>query len=630
VKSATVLRQRIVAIFRHPARRGIVLGIVCALLAWYLSRTDVFAGLEDWILDGWVCYRGPRPTQSNIIVVGIDDKSIDALQKPIAFASPEIARVIDYLKSQEVSAVGLEAFVPASYSNMPEIKETNGTGAGRTLGVAARSAGNVVLPMWWTDTGWEPPLEEWRAGGASELAFLNPTEDSDHYVRRVRLMRDGVPNFGLAVFAKSQGAEIVWDPTGRDLGVNGERIPLDEDGCLRINYVGPPGTFPVVPFHDILDDARANRARPEFRGAIVLIGITSFRDEDVNAVPFNNTYAYSLPIQMPRLMVSTETYANIVSTFTDRAYIHTPAWLSSLPLLLLFGVLLGAAYARLSPVWGLLLAAIHHVAWKVFAAMAFIHANWHIECVGMVLLGFLTYGVTYAVRWRTLRHTLGLLKSESVAQAFEQDPRNLSLGGTECEVTVFFSDVRNFTAFSEAHAPHEVIGLLNGYYSAVVPMIEDAGGTVTTYMGDGIMVLFGAPVAHKDHALRAVRVAVAIIQKVHELKSTWVKLGCPGFDIGVGIHTGKALVGSVGSPQRLDYTAIGDTVNTASRIESENKALGTHILISTATLAALPEHERVRLGCADQPRATTVKGKNEALLLYAVNILEDGAAHPRS
>jgi adenylate cyclase len=410
--------------------------------------------------------------------------------------------------------------------------------------------------------------------------------------------------------------------------VNGDRIPLDKDGCLRINFVGPPGTIPSVPFHDILDDAHAQRPRPEFRGAIVLIGITSWADEDVEAVPFNNTYAYPLPLKMPRLMVATEIHANIVSTLSDRAYIQTPAWLHPLPFLLLFGVLLGTAYARLGPGWGLLLGVVHHLAWKGFAAAAFIHAHWQVECVGMVLLGFLTYGVTYALRWRSLRRTLGVVKSESVAHALERDPRKLALGGKECEVTVFFSDVRNFTSFSEAHAAHEVLNLLNGYYSAVIPMIEAAGGTVTTYMGDGIMVLFGAPTAHRDHALRAVATAVAIVQKVRELKATWARLGCVDFDIGVGIHTGKALVGSVGSPQRLDYTAIGDTVNTAARIEAENKAQGTQILISAATYAALPEAERVRLGCADQPTATTVKGKLEALLLYPVKPPQDRKISP--
>ncbi len=265
-----------------------------------MSGTDGFRGLEDWMLDSCFTFRGVRRTQSNTVIVGIDDESLQKLGKPIAFVGPEMARVIDYLKSQEVRAVGVEAYVPGSYSNMPEIKEPTGSGAGRPLGLAARSAGNVVLPMWWTEKGWEPPLSEWQTGAPGELAFVNPTEDNDHYVRRVRLVRDGpVPHFGLAVFAKSQGADFAWDKARNELRVNSERIPLDEDGCLRINFVSPPGTFPMVPFYQILDDARAERPRPELHGAIVLIGVTSFRDEDVNAVPFNNAYAHSVPHELP-------------------------------------------------------------------------------------------------------------------------------------------------------------------------------------------------------------------------------------------------------------------------------------------------------------------------------------------
>jgi adenylate cyclase len=200
-------------------------------------------------------------------------------------------------------------------------------------------------------------------------------------------------------------------------------------------------------------------------------------------------------------MVSTETHANIISTLSDRAYIHTPSWLNPLLLLLLFGVVLGAVYARLSPAWGLLVAVIHHFAWKMLVVLAFFFASWRVVSVGMVLLGIMAYGVSYVARWRNLRRTLGVVTSEPVAQALEQDPRKLMLGGKECEVTVFFSDVRNFTTFSEGHTAQEVVSLLNGCYSAVIPLIEAEGGTVTTYMGDGIMVLFGAPVAHQDHAL---------------------------------------------------------------------------------------------------------------------------------
>src|SRR4051794_4769369 len=215
---------------------------------------------------------------------------------------------------------------------------------------------------------------------------------------------------------------------------------------------------------------------------------------------------------------------------------------------------------------------------------------------------------------------MGVVKSEAVALALENDPHKLDPGGEEREVTVLFADVRDFTTFSEGHSPHEVVALLNAYFDAVVPLIEAEGGTIDKYMGDGIMVLFGAPASQGDHALRAVQAAVGMVGKVHELKGDWAKLGNPQMRIGVGVHTGRVVVGAIGSRRRLDYTAIGDTVNAASRIESENKQQGTEVLISAATHAELPPGEATRAGCAAEPRRVHVKGKTEELLLYPVNV----------
>jgi adenylate cyclase len=143
---------------------------------------------------------------------------------------------------------------------------------------------------------------------------------------------------------------------------------------------------------------------------------------------------------------------------------------------------------------------------------------------------------------------------------------------------------------------------------------------IDKYMGDGIMALFGAPASLPDHALRAARAAAAMVKRVHELRETWARLGNPSMRIGVGVHTGKAVVGAIGSRGRLDWTAIGDTVNAAARIESENKPQGTEVLLSAATVAALPVGEASQLGLEKEPRQVHVKGKTEELLLYAVMV----------
>jgi adenylate cyclase len=153
-----------------------------------------------------------------------------------------------------------------------------------------------------------------------------------------------------------------------------------------------------------------------------------------------------------------------------------------------------------------------------------------------------------------------------------------------------------------------------------VPCIEAEGGVIDKFMGDGIMALFVVPGTVEDHAARAARAAVAMVEAVHAGKETWANLGNPGMRIGVGVHTGKVVVGAIGSPGRLDYTAIGDTVNAASRIESANKEQGTEVLLSAATCAPLTADERARLGVEAEPRGVKVKGKEEVLKLYAVRV----------
>ena len=140
-----------------------------------------------------------------------------------------------------------------------------------------------------------------------------------------------------------------------------------------------------------------------------------------------------------------------------------------------------------------------------------------------------------------------------------------------------------------------------------MPAIEAEGGTVNQYIGDAVMVIFGAPQPQPDHALRAVRAAVEVVRRVHGLRDRWKELGAEEFRIGIGIHTGKAVVGTVGSPRRLDYTAIGDTVNTAARIESANKELQSEVLISQATFAALPDESN----SASRPSASRERSRSK-------------------
>jgi adenylate cyclase len=173
---------------------------------------------------------------------------------------------------------------------------------------------------------------------------------------------------------------------------------------------------------------------------------------------------------------------------------------------------------------------------------------------------------------------------EYVVKQLLENPNSFKLGGANQTITVLFADIRGFTSFSENQNPERVVGLLNLYFSAMTEIIFGNGGTLDKYIGDELMALFGAPSATADDARNAVNAAVAMQKRLETLNAELVSLGYSAIEVGIGLHTGEATVGYIGSEQRSEYTAIGDTVNLASRLQSN--AVGGQILISEATARA--------------------------------------------
>ena len=202
---------------------------------------------------------------------------------------------------------------------------------------------------------------------------------------------------------------------------------------------------------------------------------------------------------------------------------------------------------------------------------------------------------------------------QRAAQAILDSPAGL--GGTNREITAMFVDVRNFTSISESRRPEEVVELLNVFFQNMVEIVEDCGGMVNKFLGDGFMALFGAiegELSEGRHADAAVECALRMSERLQEVNA---RVSLPfDFAIGVGIHTGEAVVGSIGSQQRLEYTAIGDTVNVASRIEGLTKRLEKTILFSAATQQALTSDFSIT-----GPFTETVRGKQDSVVVYGVS-----------
>jgi adenylate cyclase len=191
-------------------------------------------------------------------------------------------------------------------------------------------------------------------------------------------------------------------------------------------------------------------------------------------------------------------------------------------------------------------------------------------------------------------------------------------GGESREVTVLFCDIRGFTALADRLSTEEVVATLNAFHSRMVDVLFAHGGTLDKYMGDGLMAYFGAPLAQPDHAERAVRCALAMGEALVRLNAERARPDTPSLSIGIGIHSGRAIVGDIGSPHRREYTAVGDTVNVASRIEDLTKGGGATVLVSEATRAAVGERIRFADGGVAQ-----IRGKAEAIRCY-VPLAETG------
>ncbi len=205
--------------------------------------------------------------------------------------------------------------------------------------------------------------------------------------------------------------------------------------------------------------------------------------------------------------------------------------------------------------------------------------------IGMIVLAF-AYSHKFIIEGQNkekIKNVMGKYISKDIMQNVMENIDQVKLGGIKSEVTILFADIRGFTSISETLSAEEVTGILNEYFSAVEPIIRKYDGVLNKFLGDAVMAIFGEPIKNKQHAINAVKCAHEILRKVKVLQAKWIQEGKPKIAIGIGINTGEAFVGNVGSEERLEYTVIGDTVNLASRIEAHNKIYKTQFLISENT-----------------------------------------------
>jgi CHASE2 domain-containing sensor protein len=451
------------AFLGRPAWRSAGLGFVCALAAWLLALTPPLAAVDDGVLDAWFSLRGVRSRQANIVLVGLDEPALDDLGKPSPYLSPELAAVVRHLRGQGAVAIGIDLSIPESMSKEPDIAVPGSKGDATTLELEViQAAGKVVLPELRVGNKWQRPLEQWclkartpEIAEPTDLAFVNLTEDPDGLVRRQQLLTrddDGpVPQFAFALLCRARGKSFAWDNARRSLQVGDEPIPLDAEQTLRIDFVGPPGTFRPLRFGDVLADARANLSVPEAKGAVVIIGLTGLRGQDEQSTAYANAFARSLCGRHPELMAGSELQANVLATLLDRAYITEPGWRFLLPFVLVSGALIGAGLACLAVRPAVALALGYSLGWLAVSFAAFAWGNWRIEVVAVLLTGLLT-GTAVAV----LRRRTGTSRAEATPGRLQALKAKLS-AHPDARLTSFRDDLQAL----EQLAPLDAPGALN-------------------------------------------------------------------------------------------------------------------------------------------------------------------------
>lgn len=384
------------------------------------------------------------------------------------------------------------------------------------------------------------------------------------------------------------------------------KVRPDPVSRMMVNFHGPVRSYPYVSFADA---ALKKFAPGTFRDKIVLVGASATGIGDLRVTPYG---ALDFP--------GVEIHANLLDNILNQQYlVHgAPQVLTDIGMIFLFGIPLGMWLAIVQPRW-MVLGIVLLIPFTGIVYWAFLHGWW----LNFIMPGLFTLvpNVSLVALYRVLieeqekRKVRGAFQqyvSPEVIRRLLVDPERVKPRKTP--VTVLFSDIRGFTSISESLDAQELAELLNSYLTEMTRIIFRNQGTLDKYIGDAVMAIWGAPFDEPRHPTRCCEAALSMLARLSDMQKDWRARGMPVLDIGIGINTGIASVGNMGSALRYGYTAMGDTVNLASRLEGLNKEYGTRIIISESTYIAL-QNESILTRELDLIR---VKGKAVPVTIYEI------------
>jgi len=565
------------------------------------SGWDLFGGAELGSIDRRFAIRGQNDPPKNIVIVKIDDTTFSELGQRWPFPRSSHARVIRNLKADGAKVIAYDIQFSEFTPKRRGILQDN------AFMDASHAAGNLVFSTTEVnDRGAGKFL-----GGAQGLAYAraqlgngNFDTDPGGVIRRTPFELQGLKSFSVATAERATGKTI---------------RPFSGDRKL-IDFAGPVGTIPAVPYSHVYN---GTFPRGYFRNKIVVVGAWAPSLQDVHPVSFGRD-------EMP----GPEIQANAISTVLHGLPLTlVPTWIN-LVLIIVLGFLSPLASLRLNLFGTLMLAIGAAAAFLVGTQVAF-NRGWVISfvypmgaLVGSSIGAIAAHYLLAAFERERVRDVFSRFVPETVVeQVLSRTDRDLRLGGVSLESTVMFTDLRGFTTFSEALPPARVIECLNGYLEEMTDAILAHGGTLVSYEGDGIMAVFGAPIEQPDHADRALSAAREMLTERLPKWNRWLRENelSEGFKMGIGLNTGMVVSGNVGSERRLEYTAIGDTTNTASRLQGMTKGQ-SHLLFFSDTTRERLQHDPGDIVFIDE---FEVRGRQQPVKIWSIEAASDASFEER-
>ena len=563
----------------------------------------------DWLdsleLEGydWMMKQFSRPMPGTgrgkgpVAIVVIDQESIEQLG-PWPWDRSLQARMVDILHQAGARVIAIDILFSSA-----------GSGAGdQALAGSMERAGNVVLASslsGWTTGEYEAvkvnlPLDI-LAEAAAGIGFTNIPTDSDGVNRRVILTE----TLGGHVYSSFAALSVATDNRYWSIGEIAAHVPVTGAGEMFVNF--SPDFNQATPAYSFLDVLEGRFNTDAFRRKAVFLGVTGGAKLDAFPTPISGKESPT-----PGVVIQ----ARAAATIESEAFISAaPPWAGKVIVVLVGPLVLLLFLGR--RMWIAVALALTGMALLVLAeGLAFGTQGLWLPLMTPILVGLLSVGGGLSYRYfaevrkeRQLKETFGRYVSPDVLGELLKEPESASPRGRQLEASVLFCDMYGFTTLAGSREPREVVELLNRFLSAVSRVIFEHGGTVDKFVGDEVMAIFGAPISSPDHALGACGAALDIQIALGELEDG----AGAGLRAGIGVNSGQVVVGSIGSEKRMDYTAVGDTVNVASRLQGLTREMDTDIIIGPGTYRLAGDAIQARpLG------AVRIKGKEEPVEVYGL------------